>query len=74
MTANGEGRSATPTFEIRLMAADGGMVMIHLTVCETAQEAEARACAIDGVAYDRYEIWESGRKAASGTNPRAAAL
>lgn len=59
------------TYEIRLLKNDGGTAMIHLTVCATAQEAEARATAIEDVLYDRYEIWERGLKIASGSNPRA---
>jgi hypothetical protein len=62
------------TYEIRLLKSNGSMAMIHLTVCATPREAEARVTAIEGVLYDRYEIWEGGSKIASGLNPSAAAL
>jgi hypothetical protein len=38
------------------------------------QEAETRATTIGDVRYDRYEIWEGGRKVASGSNLKAAPL
>jgi hypothetical protein len=62
------------TYEIRLLEKDGGTAMIHLTVCATTQEAEARAAAIENVGYDRYEIRVDGVKIASGSNPKATPL
>jgi hypothetical protein len=62
------------TYEIRLLKIDGSTAMIHLTVCATVQEAEARMSAIGDVLYDRYEIWGGGLKVASGSNPKEAPL
>ena len=62
------------THEIRLLKNDGSTAMLHLTVCATVQEAETRATTIGDVRYDRSEIWEGGRKVASGSNLKAAPL
>ena len=63
------------TYEIRLLKNDGSTAMLHMTVCATVQEAETRATTIGGdVRYERYEIWEGGRKVASGSNLKAAPL
>ncbi len=68
------GTGAMQTYEIRLLKSDGSTAMIHLTVCATPQEAEARATTIEDVLYDHYEIFQRGLKVASGSNPKAALL
>jgi hypothetical protein len=59
------------TYEIRLLDGNGDTVMIHVTSCGSAEEAQARATSISGVRFDRFEIWHGGQKLAEGRSPEA---
>ncbi|MBS0275354.1 MAG: hypothetical protein JSR55_13440 [Proteobacteria bacterium] len=69
MTAGCEGEAAIQTYEIRLLAANGSVAMIHLTACNSIEEASHRARAIGGITYDRYEIWRGTHKVAERHTP-----
>jgi hypothetical protein len=66
MTTGREDGAAMQTYEIRFLAADGSIAMIHLTACDSAEEAQERARAVNGVSFDRYEIWQGTHKIAEG--------
>lgn len=59
------------TYEIRLLNAGGGTVMIHVTSCDSTEEARGRIDGTGGVAFDRFEIWQDGKKVAEGPNPNS---
>lgn len=54
------------TFEIRLLDSEGGTTMIHVTACDTVEQACERLAGIRGVSYARYEIWQGGHKVSEG--------
>jgi len=54
------------TFEIRLLNSEGGTAMIHVTACDTVEQACERLAGIQGVSYVRYEIWQGGHKVLEG--------
>ncbi|HEY8948852.1 MAG TPA: hypothetical protein VIM56_08200 [Rhizomicrobium sp.] len=54
------------TFEIRLLNGEGHTAMIHVTACDTVDEARERLAGIVGVHYVRYEIWQGGHKVLEG--------
>jgi hypothetical protein len=56
------------TYEIRLLNGGGETVMIHVTACDTPEQALERLAHLDGVAYAHYEIWQGGQKLAEGSN------
>jgi len=60
---------AMQTYEIRLLAADGTIAMVHLTACDSVEQALERARTIGGVHYDRYEVWQGTHKVAEGRAP-----
>ena len=60
-----------PTYEIRLLDAGGETVMIHVTSCNTPEQAFERLVRVDGVSYARYEIWQGGHKVSEGPNSKS---
>ena len=59
------------TFEIRLLNCGGETVMIHVTTCDTPEQAFERLAQLDGVSYTHYEIWQGGQKLSEGPNSKA---
>ena len=57
------------TYEIRLLNAGGETVMIHVTACDSVEQALERLAGIEGVSFARYEIWQGGRKVSEGDAP-----
>jgi hypothetical protein len=57
------------TYEIRLLDGNADTVIIHVTSCDNAEEAQARVASINDVRFDRFEIWHGGQKLAEGANP-----
>ncbi|HEY2068194.1 MAG TPA: hypothetical protein VGG48_01465 [Rhizomicrobium sp.] len=57
------------SYEIRLLNAAGGTVMLYFTQCANDEDALDRLRNLKNVEYDRYEIWQDMRKTGEGERP-----